>query len=84
MYSPAAAAIPNHPDWAVRLSAPVATGSLPFGLFVMLALAVAVLLGLVVWMAKQILRPGRAARDRPVSGCTTCTSWPGSTRSGTC
>ena len=57
MYSPAAAAIPNHPDWAVRLSAPVATGSLPFGLVVMLALAVAVLIGLVVWMAKQILRP---------------------------
>lgn len=57
MYSPASVAIPNHPDWQVQLSAPVAAGSLPFGLVALLALAVVVLISLVVWMAKQILRP---------------------------
>ena len=51
------AAIPSHPDWHVRLATPVAFGSPSIGLFALLGLAIVVLLSLVVWMAKQILRP---------------------------
>jgi diguanylate cyclase (GGDEF)-like protein len=51
------AAVPSHPDWHVRLATPVSFGSPSIGLFALLALAVVVLLSLVVWMAKQILRP---------------------------
>ncbi len=53
----ATAAIPSHPDWHVRLATPVAFGSPSIGLFALLGLAIAVLLSLVVWMAKQVLRP---------------------------
>jgi diguanylate cyclase (GGDEF)-like protein len=56
-YAPSAVPIPNHPDWAVRLSAPVLGGSLSLGLVALLALAVTVLVALIVWMARQILRP---------------------------
>jgi diguanylate cyclase (GGDEF)-like protein len=51
------AAIPSHPDWHVRLATPVSFGSPSIGLFALLGLAILVLLSLVVWMAKQILRP---------------------------
>jgi len=54
---PATAPVPSHPDWHVRLVAPVAFGPPSIPLFALLALAVVVLLSLVVWMAKQILRP---------------------------
>ena len=54
---PATAPVPSHPDWHVRLVAPVAFGPPSIPLFALLALAVVVLLSLVVWIAKQILRP---------------------------
>jgi diguanylate cyclase (GGDEF)-like protein len=56
-YAPPAETVAGQPGWQLRLSAPVAAGSLPVGLVVLLALAVIVLLSLVAWMAKQILRP---------------------------
>ena len=54
---PSKAAIPGHPDWRVLLIAPVSFGSPPIALIALLALAVIVLLSLVVWMSRQILRP---------------------------
>ncbi|HEY2888079.1 MAG TPA: GGDEF and EAL domain-containing protein [Candidatus Limnocylindrales bacterium] len=54
---PGTAPIPSHPDWHVRLVSPVAFGSPSLPLFALLGLAIVVLLSLVVWMAKQILRP---------------------------
>ncbi len=56
-YGPPAEVITGQPGWQVRLTAPVAAGSLPVGLVALLGLAVIVLLSLVVWMARQILRP---------------------------
>jgi len=56
---PAIAPIPGHPDWRVRLAAPVSFGSPSIALFALLALAVVVLLSLVVWISRQILRPAQ-------------------------
>ena len=54
---PASAAVPSHPDWQIRLTSPVTFGSPSLGLFALLGLAVIVLLSIVVFMARQILRP---------------------------
>ncbi len=51
--------VPNHAAWRVQLIAPVAFGSPSIALFALLALAVVVLMSLIVWMAKQILRPAQ-------------------------
>lgn len=51
------AVVPGHTDWKVRLAAPVDFGSPSIALVALLGLAIVVLLLLVVWMAKQILRP---------------------------
>jgi diguanylate cyclase (GGDEF)-like protein len=51
------AAVPSHPDWHVRLATPVSFGSPPIALIALLGLAVVILLSLVTWMAKQVLRP---------------------------
>ena len=53
----ATAAVPSHADWHVRLAAPVDFGSPSIALFALLGLAIVVLLSLVVWMARQVLRP---------------------------
>ncbi len=49
--------VPGYADWQIKLLAPVAFGEPSTGLFALLALVAIVLLSLVVWMAKQILRP---------------------------
>ncbi|MGH2511136.1 MAG: EAL domain-containing protein [Candidatus Limnocylindrales bacterium] len=56
-YAPAATVLANHDGWQVRLSQPVTSTSLPLGLVALLTLAVVVLLSLVVWMVRQVLRP---------------------------
>lgn len=56
-YAAPAVAVPNHDAWQIRITAPVSFGSPSLALFAMLGVAVLVLLSLVVWMARQILRP---------------------------
>ena len=59
----AAAGLAWQPDWTVRIVAPSRFGAPPATLVLALVAVVAILVLLIAWMARQVLRPARELED---------------------